>query len=65
MDKHICCICGKEFTGHGNNPWPVKNKEGKSFGPDDRCCDKCNSDVVIVERLMAYCKINTTKKVDN
>ncbi len=36
--KHVCCICGKEFTGYGNNPWPIK-KEGI-------CCDKCGEEVV-------------------
>lgn len=37
-----CCICGKEFEGYGNNPWPIK-KEGK-------CCDSCNINVIF-ERL--------------
>ena len=38
-----CCICGKEFTGYGNNPSPVKEK--------GRCCDECNATVVIPKRL--------------
>ena len=44
-----CCICGKTievqangWTG-GHNPSPVKLK--------GRCCDRCNSTVVIPERL--------------
>jgi hypothetical protein len=61
-DKYICCICGKEHTGFGNNPWPVKNSEGKDFGPNDRCCDECNRNIVIVERLNTYCKITPNKK---
>ena len=40
-----CCICGYRVGGYGNNPWPV------SIEPDARCCDKCNSTVVIPARL--------------
>lgn len=43
--KFICCICGKESSGYGNNPFPV-SKTG-------RCCDKCNIEVVIPKRLSA------------
>lgn len=39
----ICCICGKEFIGYGNNPSPVKEK--------GKCCDECNATVVIPKRL--------------
>lgn len=38
-----CCICGKEFFGYGNNPWPLK--------PNGKCCDKCNI-MVIKTRLI-------------
>jgi DNA-directed RNA polymerase subunit RPC12/RpoP len=38
-----CIICGKEFEGYGNNPWPVKAK--------GRCCDECNLNFVIPARL--------------
>jgi DNA-directed RNA polymerase subunit RPC12/RpoP len=38
-----CVICGKEFEGYGNNPWPVKSR--------GRCCDECNLNVVIPARL--------------
>ena len=38
-----CCICGDEYEGYGNNPWPIK-KEG-------RCCDMCNANKVIPARL--------------
>ena len=40
-----CCICGSEFVGYGNNPWPVSENE------EDRCCDICNSTHVIPARL--------------
>ena len=45
-EKHICCICGIEFTGWGNNPYPVNNEEGA------RCCDDCNNLYVIPARFM-------------
>ena len=48
--KNECVICGKEVTGHGNNPWPVV--EG------GKCCDECNFEVVIPARLAG-----TTRKV--
>lgn len=40
-----CCICGKEFTGFGNNPEPVKH--------DGECCNECNMQYVIPERIAA------------
>lgn len=40
-----CCLCGKEFYGWGNNPWPVSTEE------EDRCCDECNSKKVIPARI--------------
>ena len=40
-----CCLCGKIFTGFGNNPWPI------SLDPNDRCCDECNMNKVIPARL--------------
>ena len=40
-----CCICGKEFVGWGNNPYPVNND------PDARCCDDCNMNSVIPARI--------------
>lgn len=43
MDKHTCCICGREFEGYGNNPYPVKD--------DGVCCDDCNVNAVIPARL--------------
>jgi len=43
-----CCICGKEFDGYGNNPWPVKE--------DGCCCDECNVDKVIPARISSLAK---------
>ena len=41
----ICCLCNKKFTGYGNNPLPLYNKEG-------RCCNFCNITKVIPARLI-------------
>lgn len=38
-----CCICGKEFIGFGNNPYPYMEK--------GECCNRCNYDYVIPCRL--------------
>ena len=43
MNKHTCCICGKEFEGYGNNPYPVAE--------DGVCCDDCNMNKVIPARI--------------
>ena len=40
---NICCICGKEFAGYGNNPAPYKNT--------GICCDECNQKYVIPARI--------------
>ena len=40
-----CTICRIDIKGHGNNPSPVK-EEGK-------CCDTCNSLIVLPHRLRA------------
>ena len=37
-----CSICGRQYYHWGNNAWPVN---------DGRCCDICNSTVVIPARL--------------
>lgn len=48
----VCCICGEEFTGWGNNPWPVVSPDTKlRKDADDVCCDKCNRNFVIPARI--------------
>ena len=42
-EANVCCICGKEFEGSGNNPAPYK-----STGV---CCDECNARYVIPARI--------------
>lgn len=43
----MCCICGVNFTGWGNNPAPFPD-----IPASDRCCDDCNARFVIPARLM-------------
>lgn len=42
-EKKVCSICQVVFTGWGNNAQPVN---------DGRCCNNCNSGIVIPARLM-------------
>lgn len=47
MKNPICCICGKECENEwGNNPWPINNDENA------RCCNKCNDEIVIPQRII-------------
>ena len=39
MEKQICSICKKEFSGWGNNAEPIN---------DGVCCDDCNNFVIMV-----------------
>ena len=40
-DTLTCSICWSEYTGWGNNAWPIN---------EGRCCDGCNG-LVLLERL--------------
>lgn len=42
--KIICCICGREIKGYGNNPEPLDTH-------DKKCCDSCNLKYVIPARI--------------
>lgn len=46
-DKKICCICGKEFKGSGNNPYPL-------MSVDKECCDDCNTRYVLTLREIYF-----------
>lgn len=52
-----CCICECEINGFGHNPegaaWrdAFGNIRFPNFGPDERCCDTCNTEYVIPGRL--------------
>ena len=43
--KLTCCLCGQEFDGMGNSPWPVEDDQTA------RCCDECNWSAVIPARM--------------
>jgi hypothetical protein len=40
-----CCLCSEQKTGWGNNPSPLNDED------DARCCDSCNNDKVIPQRI--------------
>ena len=65
-EKHICCICGKEFTGWGNNPWGALDKDGKviQWKNDDVCCDDCDSTYVISGRIYLHAQALKGDKKD-
>lgn len=44
-EKRVCSICGREFTGYGNNAEPIN---------DGICCDECNIEAVIPRRMAEY-----------
>lgn len=48
-----CCICGKEIVGYGNNPAGALDNKGNQikWNKNDRCCDNCNIERVILGRL--------------
>lgn len=48
-----CCLCGREFIGHGYNPYPVKES--------GECCRQCNYEVVVPERYIRHYKYQKTK----
>ena len=50
-EKFICCICGKEETGFGNNPYPVK-KRHPILNSSNRCCGGCNASIVVPVRIL-------------
>ena len=48
MEEKKCLICGKKFTGWGNNPWPVEES--------GECCDECNINKVVPARILLSLK---------
>lgn len=54
-NKRVCCFCGREFMGMGNNPAPVMTEKTK------RCCNDCNTDIVIPRRFFDYIKARQEK----
>ena len=52
--KKKCCICKKPLENKwGNNPdGAFINGKFESFKPKDRCCNKCNTEFVILGRVL-------------
>lgn len=46
-----CCFCGEKYTMFGNSTWGVWKDEYDPRGETERCCDKCNLDIVLPARL--------------
>lgn len=42
LEPYVCSICHEQSNGYGNNAWPIN---------DSRCCDFCNTTVVIPARI--------------
>ena len=65
MDKYICCICGKEHQGFGNNPSGAVDDTKKriTWGEGDRCCDDCNSKYVLPGRMYQFYKVIKTESL--
>ena len=61
MAKKICCICGKEFNGYGNNPEPVMPIENEK-GVRNYCCDWCDFFVVLAARCGAPVDVSAAKE---
>ena len=45
-----CCLCGCEFDGFGNNPWPLVDRTDY----DSRCCNTCDEAYVIPARIQIH-----------
>lgn len=56
MDTYICCICGQEHEGYGNNPNGAVDSTKKLlyWNPEDRCCDDCNKTYVLPGRMYRF-----------
>ena len=52
--SQICCICGKTFTGWGNNPYPVVKSANTSL----KCCDAFNLNEVMKARIKEATKLH-------
>lgn len=53
IETNKCVICGKEYTGYGNNAYPVN---------EGRCCDECNTNIVIPARIQQMINKESNKE---
>jgi hypothetical protein len=55
MKRYICCLCGSEEYGNGNDPSPITTEN-----ENDECCDNCNLTKVVPARIeLLISKTNT------
>ena len=49
-----CCLCGCKIIGYGNSPYGALHLNNKPirWQKDDKCCDKCNMEIVIPGRVL-------------
>jgi hypothetical protein len=56
MDENgACSICGEPYTRFGHNAEPINH---------DRCCDKCNQDVILPARMLRRRQGRDMRQVD-
>lgn len=53
IEKNVCCICGREYEGYGNNASPLMY--------EGRCCDECN-ELVIQYRIYGNRLVSSARK---
>ncbi len=51
---YTCCFCHMTCFGYGNYPTPL-GKRG------DRCCDRCNAQIVVPARIEAILKLDESE----
>ena len=56
-----CCLCGIEFYGYGNNPYPLCDVNDC----DGRCCNECDNKYVIPSRIIMVYKGKSAEEVFN
>ena len=59
METKVCCICGKEIKGWGNNPYGALDNDLNiiEWKEDAVCCDACNNKYVISGRLYTMAQV--------
>ena len=61
MKTFICCLCGQEFAGYGNNPYPLCDRDDY----ESRCCDECDRNKVIPARMLMHYRGLSEKAVQD
>ena len=61
MVKCKCCLCGQEFVGYGNNPYPLCDRNDY----ESRCCNECDQNKVIPARMLMHYRGLSEKAVQD